>query len=500
MAEYMKRNFIVGTALFMAVAFTNTSCIDLIELNEDPNNPITMNGQPQLLFTGIAYNAFNQSEKSPAFAVKQVVQTDGESAEQVFKWSRGDFDMYDYMTNISKLQEIAADDSPYEALTKFFRANYFFHLTMRFGDIPYSQSLKGETDKIYTPSYDTQEQVLEGILMELAEASEILSQSEGKILGDIIYNGDLLKWRKLVNSYRLRILMALSDKEYVGNINIKKTFADIVDEGILMESAEDDGQLKYIDQEGNRYPFFNDSDFGSGLYMDETYVKLLAERKDPRLFAIATRTPNSLKAGKTVDDFTAYDGGDPSVPYSEVNDKATRGDCSKPADRYYKTPTNEPMILLGYSEQQLTIAEAIVRGWLTGNAQIYYNSAVKASFDFYSRYAPQVGSYLTVDDAEEYLNRDNVALKPDLKVEEKIERIIIQKYIPSFLQGRLWLTYIEALRTGYPTLKRAEGVLLPNRWMYPQSEYNNNPENVKAAIDAQFDGNDNIYSVTWWRK
>ena len=138
----------------------------------------------------------------------------------------------------------------------------------------------------------------------------------------------------------------------------------------------------------------------------------------------------------------------PAVPYSLVNDKAVAGNCSKPAPRYYQTPTNEPMVLLGYVEQQLILAEAVVRGWIQGDDKIYYESAVKASFEFYQKYAVSVADYLTQDAAAEYLRNDKVAYSSSLSTDEKIERIIMQKYLPTFLQGSVWLPYYEALRTG----------------------------------------------------
>lgn len=478
-----------------------TSCIDLEGLNVDPNNPST--ALPEYLLAGISYTAFNQSSTSPAYAIKQLVKTDGESAEQVYKWSRGDFDLYDNMREVVKLEENSSEGSAYRALAHFFRANYFYRLTMQFGDIPYSEALKGESGNIYQPVYDSQESVLENILGELEEADRILKEYNGTVSGDIIYDGDLNQWRKLVNAYRLRILMSLSKKERVGGIDIKQAFAQIVKEGVLMESSADNGQLVYIDQADNRYPFFNSSSFGSGMYMDSTYIAAFATRRDPRLFAIATRTPRAEKEGKAVNDFTAYDGGDPAVPYGQVNDKATDeagGRCSKPAERYYKTATNEPMILLGYTEQQLILAEAVVRGWIDGDDKAYYESAVKASFDFYRTYAADVSQYLTPEAAETYLQGEKVAYSAALSTEQKIERIIMQKYLPTFLQGALWMPYFEALRTGYPSFRRAAGTDLPYRWMYPQDEYNNNADNVQAAIDRQFDGNDRTSEAAWWIK
>lgn len=235
--------------------------------------------------------------------------------------------------------------------------------------------------------------------------------------------------------------------------------------------------------------------------MDDTYIQNFVTRSDNRLFAIVTQTPNALIAGLAVDDFSSYAGGDPTVAYSLNNDKAAAGDCGKSELRYYTDPTNEPMILLGYTEQQLIIAEAIVRGWITGDAKEYYDLAVKASFEFYRTHASSYSSYLTEAEAEIYLAGSEVILDSSLSEDEKIERIIMQKYLPSFLQGSNWLVYFDAIRTGYPEFALPSGVsTLPYRWIYPQNKYDNNRTNVDAAVASQYAGNDAITSQPWWTK
>ena len=103
------------------------------------------------------------------YATKKVIQADGESADQYYKWTRGSFGYYDNLRNVQKMGEEAerVNAPVYTALTKFFRAYYFYELTLRFGDIPYSQALKGEKEEIYTPEYDAQEDVFAGILLSL---------------------------------------------------------------------------------------------------------------------------------------------------------------------------------------------------------------------------------------------------------------------------------------------------------------------------------------------
>lgn len=491
MKNYLK-HILAGAALLCSA----TACVDLEEMNVDPNNATTTD--PAMLLTGIAFKAFSDADAQVCHATKQLVLTSGESPYQVYKWTRGGFDDYDRLRDVQKMEEEAGDDAAYRALALFFKAHYFYKLTMQFGDVPCSEALRAENDGLYQPAYDPQEEVLATVLADLEEADRLLDGSTAILSGDIIYQGDLLKWRRLINAYRLRVLLSLSKKTTVGGTDVKQAFAAIAGSKPLMQSADDNGQLVFLDQQDDRYPFFNDSDFGSGRYMDSTFIAALRVRKDPRLFAFATQTPAAEKAGLAVDDFSAYDGGDPAVAYSLVNDKVTAGGCSKPAPRYYQSATNEPMILLGYTEQQLILAEGVVRGWITGDDKAYYESAVRASFRFYETYAPTAAPYLGEAAADAYLAGEQVAYGNSLTTEEKLARIIMQKYLPTFLQGSLWVPYNEQLRTGYPTFRRAGGTALPYRWMYPQAEYNNNADHVEAALQSQFGGSDKTSGKPWW--
>lgn len=63
-----------------------------------------------------------------------------------------------------------------------------------------------------------------------------------------------------------------------------------------------------------------------------------------------------------------------------------------------------------------------------------------------------------------------------------------------------WTAYQDYLRTGYPELPQQQQISAPVRWMYPITEYNKNPVNVKEAIERQFGGNDNTRSTPWWLK
>ena len=200
-----------------------SACEKLEVINENPNN--VSETHPQLLLTKIEWDAFQVAGVGPMFASRMVVQSDGENSSQYYKWDRGSFGSYDRLRNIIKMiDEAQRIESPsYEALGKFFRAYYFYHLTLTFGDIPYSEALKGESDEIFTPGYDTQKDVFLGILNELDEASDLLT--DDIIEGDIIYQGNPEKWRKLISSYKLKVLLSLSNQENDAELNVKSRFA-----------------------------------------------------------------------------------------------------------------------------------------------------------------------------------------------------------------------------------------------------------------------------------
>ena len=489
-------------SLCVITALVLCSCNDFGDMNVDPNNASTTH--PRLLLTKIEWDAFMEfGGTGPLYANKMLVQTDGENANQYYKWDRSSFDPYGSLRNVSKMAEEAVriNDNTYVALSKFFRAYYFYNLTLTFGDIPYSNALLAEKDLSMTnPAYDSQKAVFAGILKELSEANDLLKSANTIIAGDVIYGGNVVKWQKVINAFRLKVLLTLSKRSGEADLAVASSFASIVDKEPLLTSESDNAQLVFLNQEGNRYPEFNSSGFGSGMYMDSTFIKRLQDREDPRLFIYCTQTKLGKEAGKAINDFSSYEGGDPAAPYAQVNLKAAAGKTSKVNDRYHKDPTVEPRVLLGFAEQQFILAEAVVRGWISGDAKTFYEQGVKASFKFYETYAKGYEQYVSEQAASAYLKKPINDFSQAASNDEKLELIMTQKYLRSFFQSG-WTPFFDHLRTGYPSFRRPAGVSIPFRWIYPQSEYNYNGANVTEAIKRQFgEGKDLINQPTWWIK
>lgn len=483
-------------SLFIVGLFAVTSCeTNLDTINENPNDQASID--PKFLLTYVSKSAF-QVNGDNMYASRMMIGTDGENTYQYMKWNDASFDVYTSgLLNTAKMMQEAEkiNNKNYQAIGKFYRAYYFFNLSLKFGSIPYSEALKGESG-ITQPKYDTQETVMAGILSELKEANDLINSSD-KIEGDIIYNGDATKWKKLINSFRLKILITMSKKTTLGTYNIATEFASIAGTQTLMTSISDNGELKFADAADSRYTMFNNSGYGSSLYMADYFINMFKARQDPRLFTFAAQTTGAKEAGKAITDFTAYNGGNPTSAYSDNAALVTAKNISKVNDRFYKDATNEPSSVLSYSELEFILAEATARGWISGSAKTHYDNAIKASFNFYQTYVKNPNQYFAGFDVNQYLTTSLVVYNNSDPLQTQLEKIMTQKYMTMFHQSQ-WTSYYDYLRTGFPNYPLQTGVSAPLRFRYPQVEYNYNSTNLKAALTAQYGGNDNINSKPWW--
>ena len=199
----------IATSIFIASLVTLTSCeSNLDTINENPNDQASVD--PKYLLTYVSSDAFKVNGNN-MYASRMMIATDGENPYQYMKWNDASFDTYTKgLLNTGKMMQEAEkiNNKNYQAIGKFYRAYYFFNLSLKFGSIPYSEAVKGELG-ITQPKYDSQETVMAGILSELKDANNLINSND-KIEGDIIYNGDAAKWKKLINSFRLKILITLS--------------------------------------------------------------------------------------------------------------------------------------------------------------------------------------------------------------------------------------------------------------------------------------------------
>ena len=302
---------------------------------------------------------------------------------QEYNWTNMSYGAYNTLKNVLKMEEEAAKSipapNPYSALGKFLRAYIYYNITMQTGDVPLSEALKAIDNT--TPKYDSQKEVFKQILVWLEEANTdmagIVTKGNYVLAGDIYYGNDLNKWRKAVNAFKLRVLIHLSKYETDADLNIKTKFAQtLASNNNYPLFASKSENLDYIyNAQYNKYPTNPDSyGFDVARYnMASTYLNTLVSLQDPRTFFVAEPADALVKAGAQPNTYAAFRGASSGEDLAIMSTNAGNGAYSFiNRKRYYSTYTAENCTQIGYQEMCFNIAEAINRGWLTGNAEDWY--------------------------------------------------------------------------------------------------------------------------------
>lgn len=437
---------------------------------------------------------------------------------------------YNLLKLTKKMEEQAAvslnpERNSYKAIGKFVRAYTYIWLTQRVGDIPTDEAGLGLEN--LTPQYSSQKEVYAKALQLLEDANTDLNaliptiNTATNISGDIYFNNDLKKWQKVINTYKLRVLISLSKRaDDSADLGIKQKFADVIANPTkypIMTSNADNLQFTY-NASYNPYPITPNDFYNRNTNISSTFLQLLTANEDPRTFVLTTPAPGLIKAGKTASDFSAYAGSNIGKPLTALSADKASDVANSPYSyisylRYYQSFVGpEPYVILGYSELCFNIAEAANRGWITADAADFYTKGIKASLSFYG---VSQGSAIKVSDAggspsatvtvtadvDKFLA--NVAYKGNNV--NGLKQILEQKYV-SFFQNSGWEAFYNWRRTGYPATFVTSGVGLnaqgkiPTRWQYPVDETTYNATNAKKAIQSQFGGNDDIFSSLWMVK
>ncbi len=500
------KTFKIKTTLICLLLSLGSCTQNFDNLDQNPNSPEEV--VPSLLLTDIvlavAQPTYGKTFFNTSLVTKQIVWTETIESYQYYYFDRSSFDDYNALRNVQKMvQEAERTEEPvYIALSHFFNAWFAYNVTMVFGDVPFTDALKGETEEVYFPTYDTQEEVFTGILDQLEQANQMLATTDGELAGDVIYGGNKAQWRKVVNTFALKVLISLSNRAGSSSINIAQKFKQIVENPNkypVFGSNQDNMQLIFSDKGGERYPFWNSS-HKPYPNMDEFFTNILKEKQDRRLFYYAAPTGNAVSQGLVTNDYDAYKGADGTSEFNNIVSQEAAKDLSRIHERYYTDFDAEPYVSLGYVEMQFNLAEAAYRGWISGNAETYYNAGIRASMEFFRNNARSYPDVI-MDDA--YINSYIQSAPVAYNASEGLEQIITQKYIASFLNTG-WSNYYNYRRTGFPKLKvnpatslnQGHEDMIPLRWRYPQKEVDYNTENVQEAIKRQY-GEDDINGRMW---
>jgi Starch-binding associating with outer membrane len=489
----MKTQIVKYKVILLAIGLA--ACTgDFEEVNTNPNSPLTTT--PNLLLTGLERDMINALTTESWEIGNIVVQHTAKNQfvnEDRYLWgelNRIWTGVYDNLRDVNNIliQAEQTNQPNYRGVALILKSWMFSLATDCYGDVPYTEAMQGK-EGVFFPVYDTQESIYAGILRDLEEANTLLAGATN-VSGDLIYGGDVSKWRKLANSLRLRYLMRISDRKDV-SAQMSAILNNSTANPIFTGNA-DHAVYTYQASAPNQFPLFvyrvgTFSEFRASKTMVD-YLQSTTDLRLPIFFRITEATETTAPTGDDrfegipngLDDVTAltYNGGQQFQ--------------SRISPFFYEQSNSEKGIqvakgvIMTYSELQFILAEARERSIITtGTADAYYRNGISASFSFYG---------LTPDPA--YFAQARIAYTGT--TDERLEKIGTQKWVASYFQGlEAWFNW---RRTGYPRLQPSvtnqNNNQIPVRFIYPRIEQSLNSKGRDAAIARQ--GADNINTKVWW--
>ncbi|WP_462250428.1 SusD/RagB family nutrient-binding outer membrane lipoprotein [Ferruginibacter sp.] len=381
------------------------------------------------------------------------------------------------------------------AVAKILKSYFIWTITDRWGDVPYSEALLGQAN--LTPKYDKQEDIYKAIFKDLKEAVAALNIAGEVIKGDVIYNGDIAKWKKAGNTIRLMAALRLSKSNAA---LAQAEFADAATNagGIITTNADNfkivppGGPQNSVFQNPWYATYFTRDDYG----ISKTMTDLLTGLGDNRISVFATNSvgfPYGLPRELAISFTNGVSNG-----HGRVLAASKRTETS-------------PVVIIGASQALLAWAEGLERGWATnGTAKAAYEAGVAASFEEWGITMP--AGYLTSTGAnfasgsgvaaigQSIAPWDAIPSTQNALTNTAIKRIQLQRYIAAFPNGNEG--WAEWRRTGVPDLKPTRFATnsskqIPRRYVYGVSEGSTNPAQLAVAV-GRLTGGDTQDAKIWW--
>lgn len=386
-------------------------------------------------------------------------------------------------------------------MARIWRAYVSMVITDTYGDVPYSEAGLGFLEETVFPAYDPQEAIYtgdNGILEELSGAAAALDPSQSAP-GDVLYEGDVMQWKRLGYSLLLRAAMRLSEAAP----DLAAQYVDVAVSGGLMQSNSDNAVVRHTADYQNSVGTALTGGESPNYYLDQVFVDYLQTHDDPRLASIAVRYPGAESGSQQTEEAAdrspenqigmpqGYDS-NTIVPVAEDAGLASFYAYSQ-IDRTRLGGSLAPTFFVTYPLTQLLLAEAVVRGWAPGDAAALYTSAIEADMQKMATYGSDAA--IPQSEIDAYLQAH------PLEEGNELEQINTQYWVASFLNGpETWANF---RRTGYPSVPSnpLSGELSSEeefirRLTYPDTEYSINSGNLQEAVSRQ--GPDNISTRIWW--
>lgn len=414
----------------------------------------------------------------------------------------------------------------YAAIMRVVQVYALSTMTDSYGPVAYQSVLDGNDVSFY---YDSQESIYNAMFALLDEAIDGFKNGTSAVENmqqfDYWCQGDRALWVKVANQFKLRLAMRIVK----ANPTLAKQKAEEAVQGGVLTSADKDIVIDQgLSNELTRMFEWGDCGINANL------VTIMEGYNDPRIGLYITKNANDITCEdqSTIAKGTKYLGirGGCSLP----NKPNQWGNFSSVVCTY-----STPFPVLKVAEAYFLRAEGALRGWsMGGSAKDLYEEGIRTSIKNEWKYKSVYAGVAAISDEEieAYINgttvqsdfvdpvdgRNSIQALNTVSVkwdegagkEEKLQRIITQKWIANFpLSTEAWAEY---RRTGYPklfpnrvnssngTIDTAEQI---RRLIYSEVEINTNNEELQKGIEllnkenssSKFSGDIGGTRV-WWDK
>lgn len=517
----MKSIKIKLACIALVVGSLLSSCEDFTEINTDPiGNKTTTPAKllapslVNLLSTNMLRGrTFNNELMQVTVSVSDA---DGTVNRYEFRRNWADYTwngLFTELTNVRDLYTLASrpesQNLSYQGISRILEAYAFSILTDTYGDIPYSEANKGK-EGIVEPKFDRQKEIYLDLFKKLEEANTLLSADTAIVAdSDPVFKGDISKWRKLGNSMYLRLLLRISGKTEVSAMAVTK-IQEIVNNQAkypIMTTNEDSARLLWSGNStstalySSPYTSIRPLDFRSAV--SSFFIENLRDWNHPVLNTAAPFGKNgtnrwgiSTVSGSYVGVPAGFSPGSISSAQSSFYALDNVPGANTANVGYTLQSDPHTGIIMNVAEVDFILAEAALKGWISGPAETYYNKGILDMIQYWLPNYP-------ASSLSSYMTNADINWSDAQSLDERMEDLHMQKYYALFLvDSQQWFEY---RRTGHPVLpiggagtRFANGGVMPARLYYPVIVQTANRDNYNAAIAIQ--GPDQIDTQVWWQK
>jgi hypothetical protein len=311
-SKKMKELRTIFLSMITIVILLTTSCQDLTEINTSPNMLNASDINIKYVLTSVLSSSATNYTRTNAYGstitlseAMQYMQRDyiDYAGTNTFSWNPINFSSINsslinsqYMVDNAKGEILEGNQKFYTAVGQIMRSFWYGFMTSLWGDMPYSEAMKASAGN-FTPVYDAQKDIFKGILADLESANTLLTSVtsvDGAASADIMFQGDVMKWRKFANSLQLRYLMRLSEKltdMSAAGVDVKDRFSKIVGNSTtypIFTSSTENASISYPGTDaatawpGGPLGWNNRSEYYRRKPC-KTFVNALKADSDPRL-------------------------------------------------------------------------------------------------------------------------------------------------------------------------------------------------------------------------